>query len=395
MLAASSWHHLLLFFKFYKLTPSINSNKPVIVFITDILQARAPRIIKWVARNGEFETILLYKTHQSNQFFFKEFDINQIPFKNNYELLRILSGIKNIYVVHFFAPNSRLAFFLIAKTNLKIIADYQDVVYSYYKNNPKHKWQQKEINDEIEVLQTAAGIITHSLEPLAIFHDYKISKRPPTLFFPLFTDNDFFVSEKSIHKMTGTHLVYAGAIAGKNSADQETGNIKFFTLAKSLARQQIHLHLYPSPYTSQEIIDDYKELQKEYSTYFHLHDVVPQSQLVAEIAKYHFGIYAYFREFNNFDQYKFDYQTSLKTFNYLEAGLPILMSKDVKFMHWFFGRKNCVIDLEINDLNNLRETIETKNYNVLFNNTLKAREELSLKNNISKIIDFYKKIHET
>jgi hypothetical protein len=50
--------------------------------------------------------------------------------------------------------------------------------------------------------------------------------------------------------------------------------------------------------------------------------------------------------------------------------------------------------LEINDLNNLRETIETKNYNVLFNNTLKAREELSLKNNISKVIDFYKKIHK-
>lgn len=395
MITANAWHYLLFLFNNYKSSTPLKSDKPVIVYITDILQARAPRIIKWVARSEEFETILLYKTHQSNQFFFKEFDINQIPFKNNYELLRILSGIKNISLVHFFAPNSRLAFFLISKTNFKIIADYQDVVYSYYKNTPKHKWQQKEINNEIEVLQTADGIITHSLEPLAIFHDYKISKRPPILFFPLFTDNDFFVPEKSIHKMSGLHLVYAGAIAGKNSSDQETGNIKFFILAKSLACQQIHLHLYPSPYTSQEIINDYKELQEEFSTYFHLHDVVPQSQLVAEIAKYHFGIYTYFREFNNFDQYKFDYQTSLKTFNYLEAGLPILMSKDVKFMHWFFGRKNCIIDLEIKDLNNLKETIETKNYNVLFNNTLKAREELSLKNNISKIIDFYKKINET
>src|ERR1017187_1897837 len=272
-IAADLWHRLLFSFKVYKSNPHVNSNKPVIVFITDILSPRTPRIIKWVARTGEFEPILIFKNHQSNTIFLKEFNMNQIPFKNNYELLRILSGIKNIYVVHFFVPKSRLALFTIAKTNLKIIIDYQDVVYSYYKNNPKYKWQQKEITAEVKVLQTAAGIVSNCLEPLAIYRDYKIKKRPPILFFPLFTDNDVFISRESIHKLSGIHLVYAGAIAGQNSSDKETGNIKFFTLAKKLASQQIHLHLYPSPYTSPEIIDDYKQLEMECSTYFHLHDV--------------------------------------------------------------------------------------------------------------------------
>jgi len=246
----------------------------------------------------------------------------------------------------------------------------------------------------MEVLTKSDGIITNCLEPLAIYHDYKIKKRPPVLFFPFITDNDLFISEKNIHKLNGTHLVYAGGLAGKKSNDSESGNVKFFALAKKLGEQKIHLHLYPSPYTSQDIINDYKKLENEIP-YFRMHDVVPQVELGAEISKYHFGIYMYFKQFNSFNEYKFDYQTSLKTFNYLEAGLPILMSKDVKFLHWFFGRNKCVIDLEINDLNNLKEKIASKEYSALFKQTLKAREELSLKNNVSKIINFYKKVHES
>lgn len=393
MMTIDGYHHLLFFLKIYKKS-HFKSDKPVIVFITDVMQARVPRIIKWVDRSGEYETILLYRNQEFNSVFLNDFGIEQIPFKSNYELLRILYAIENIYLLHCFAQHSTYIAFLFGKTKQKIIADYQDVVWSYYKSNAPYKWQRKDVKAEIIVLQKAHGIVSHCLEPLAFYREYKIKNRPPVLFFPLYTDSDLFVPENKIKKLSGLHLVYVGTIAGRKAADEQAGNIKFFTLANKLAQQKIHLHLYPSPYTTKETINDYEILQSQ-NEYFHIHRTLEQSKLGEEIAQYHFGINTYYRSFINTDQNKFNYLTSLKTFNYLEAGLPVLLSKDPKFMHWLFNRKKCVVDLEPIDLDNVRETVKKTDYSVLYRNTLKAREDFSLKNNIHKMVQFYKKVHNS
>lgn len=147
--------------------------------------------------------------------------------------------------------------------------------------------------------------------------------------FLLYCDEKLFVNvtKKLSDEYGEIHLVYTGCI----SSNSEEKYIYFIPLARTMAKQQLHLHIYPSNLSGVKnrdanIYREYYELDKK-EKYFHFHKPVPYKELSKEIAKYDWGLWIH-PEGVTYRTCPEKRKVSMgnKLFSYLEAGLPIIVS---------------------------------------------------------------------
>lgn len=220
-------------------------------------------------------------------------------------------------------------------------------------------------------------------------HGYKINC--PEVQWLDYCDEDLFV-DKDARKLSQEdgelHLVHTGTV----SADPNNNAFKYLIpLAKGLARQKIHLHIYPNP-TEYETSKEYLELDKK-EKYFHFHRTVPYMQVNKEIAKYDYGILILQNvsgKIANLEKFKVGHGN--KTFSYFEAGLPEIASD------FLLNNNKTVLDyragftINEKDISNLHNILKNVDYNKLRENVFKAREELSLRKQVYNLEEFYNKI---
>ncbi len=365
------------------------SEKKVIVYLGEQLPARIPRMAKWVKRSSGYSTILVC----SQRGYFEKFTNNEFDavflFRNEFHLKRILKHLPKISIIHAFAPKSYYP--NIARKALKVpfVLDMQDVYSIYYGFNPTLDWLKKELPHEKECLEKADGIVAHSFEPNVALRKYGIKKKPKTIFFPLYCDDDVFQNKPKQLNPDDIHLVYAGGVAGSHRNPKQYGNIQFHEIIKILSKQKIHFHIYPSPSNIPADYEEYVEIAKQ-NSFFHFHKPVAQNKLAEELAKYHFGILFFFKGLSDQSDDKLKYATTLKLFNYLEAGIPIIVSKDLGYQSWMVERNNAGISVENqNYLGSLKNRIADCDYENLLQGLKNKREDLSLKKNTERMMKFY------
>ncbi len=367
-----------------------DSDKKAIVYVSDRMIVRSSRVAKWVKRFGGYNTILLCP----KLFFIEKFSNNQwdkvILYRNKYHLLRILRQMKQVYLFHGFAPKSFYPDLVRQHIKAPFIIDMQDVYACYYGLNPTVRWIKAELPHEKNCLQLSDGLVGQSLEPNVALRKYGKIK-PPTLFFPLYCDNDFFQTNIKNLDPDNIHFVYAGGVAGSHRDKAQFGTIQFHHLIQVLSDQQIHFHIYPSPSNFKADYKEYEEISIQ-NKYFHFHQSVSQDQLAVELSKYHFGVLPFFKANTGQSAEKFKYATTLKLFNYIEAGIPILVSEDLVYQNWIIKRNNAGVTIKENDLNNIKEVIATLDYPTLVSNLIKNREAISLKAHIPRLINFYNNV---
>ena len=361
-----------------------------VVFIGEQLPPRTARIAKWVKRSGGYECILLcskkgYIHKFSDPAFGKIF-----LFRNKWHLQRIVRAVPDIYLFHSFAPKSFFPDIVRKMNKAPFIHDMQDVYTIYYGLNPTLGWLQKELPHEKSCLEQANGVVGHSLEPNVAYRKFKTRQKPPTLFFPLYCDDDFFQNTNKIIDKDNIHIAYAGGVAGSHRNPKQYGNIQFQRLIEIFVAQKIHFHIYPSPSNVRADYEEYESLARNHA-YFHFHEPVAQHELAKELSQYHFGILPFFRELSEQSDDKLKYATTLKLFNYMEAGIPVIVSKDLGYQSWLVERYSAGIGINMGDLQQIRKRIEEQPYEHVLQSVLQARDKLSLKSNISRLLSFYEK----
>jgi hypothetical protein len=240
----------------------------------------------------------------------------------------------------------------------------------------------------------ADGLIAHSLEPNEGFRRYGIARkdRPPTLFFPLYCDDDAFVDNVPKVSDTEIHLVYAGGVAGSHRDPRHYGNIQFFGLIETLTGQGLHFHIYPSPTNIRADVEEYEALSRV-NPRFHFHAPVSQEHLAGELARYHFGIHLGFINDAEHRQSSAKYRlcTTLKIFNFMEAGLPVLSSDNLDFQAWIVTRYGGGLKLKREDIGKLKGKLAALDY---WRRSCAAREGraiLSLKAITPRLLNFYER----
>lgn len=368
-----------------------NADKKIIVYLCELIPARAGRMAKWVGKNPLFEVILVchqdgYVPEFAGGHFSREF-----TYRNEWHLRSTLLRIGHIDVIHSFAPKCYYPEIARLFTQKPFILDMQDVVVTYHGLNPPYAWAKKELIYEKSCLSHADVIIGQSLEPRAGILQYGIKKRPETMFFPLFCDDDSLKPQSGKNLKEGIHVVYAGGLAGSHRDRRQFGILQFHNLIESLSKQEIHFHVYPSPSTLPPDYEEYYGIAAK-NPFFHIHEPVDNDALTTELAKYHFGILPFFREDSDLKEDKMKYATSLKMFNFLEAGLPVIISRDIFYQWWIVMRKNSGVAISKQDIPDLGKKLRSLDYDRLLKNVDEYRRELSLSKHVPRLINLYQRL---
>jgi len=318
-------------------------------------------------------------------------------FRNEWHLRRFIKSLPEPYIVHGFAPKSKYPY--IAKEawkkinpSIPFVIDYQDVFTIYYGTTPKYTWLKEELPYEKACLAESDGIVANSLEPREGMRMLNLKKSGRRIFFPLYTDNDAFFNVNRKFSTDDIHLVYAGGVMGSHRDKAHYGATQFHWLIEYLSEQKIHFHIYPSPSVIKADYEEYEEIAKK-STYFHYHAPVSQTKLSEELSKYHYGIMPFFMGASGQSDLKIKYATTLKLFNYVESGIPILVSADVQYQSWIVNRYSLgktVTNKE--DFKDVRKLIGDTPYNEQVKRLLVNREKLSLKVHTPRLLEFYKSL---
>ena len=82
-----------------------------------------------------------------------------------------------------------------------------------------------------------------------------------------------------------------------------------------------------------------------------------------------------------------------RLFMYLEAGLPMIVSEEMQYLSRLIEDYEIGIVVSLKDLDNLSEIIKRYDREKLKANVEKAKEELSMKKHIGRLIAFYEEVH--
>lgn len=370
-------------------------NKPLILFLGDSLQARIPRMARYINREGTFRTELLVKSGKA----FKVFDTDTFSkvqtYRSRWHLRRILKGISpdSVHLIHAFTLPSYQIKDAIIHTEIPVVMDVQDMHISYFGLNSPKLYMKLDMPYEAYSIKHAAGIVSQSIELTNACREYKIDQRPPTLFFPVYCDDDQILPPQKNHDTDEIHVVYAGSISGSFQDDQHFGSMKLFWLIEAFARQKIHFHIYPSPTIRFRdlILKEYQEWDDK-EPYFHLHESVSQQQLGQELSQYHYGLLPFFLEDTGRSANKLGLGSSQKLYNYIEVGLPVIISEDLRFQSWMARRYGGGIQVKKSDFNHLRELIEERDYTERIEHLVQHREKITLGQNIPRLLNFYQEL---
>lgn len=365
------------------------SGKKQVVFVGEFLPPRIGRMSKWLRKRGDFETLLLCSGHGFvDKFSGTSFDEVQL-FRNRFHLFMLLSARQGAYLIHGFGPKSEYANRARQQfPAIPFVHDLQDVLVTYYGTQPDLRWARRELPHERDCLAHARGIVCHSLEPREGFHRFGIEKRPPTLYFPLYCDDDMFRDNAGKNLSGEIHLCYAGGVAGSHRPRAQYGNIQFRWLIEALSAQKIHFHIYPSPSNIRADYEEYEEMAKG-NPYFHFHEPVAQEDLSRELSQYHFGLLPFFIEGSSQSATKIKYATTLKLFNYMEAGLPVLVSRDLYYQSWVLEHYQAGISVSRDDFFKVRERLLSVDYAAMAKKLSESRSHAALSLQIPRLVKLY------
>lgn len=191
------------------------------------------------------------------------------------------------------------------------------------------------------------------------------------------------------------HLVYGGNVAPSYAPSRLFGDVQFHDLIKKITGQRIYFDIYPTPHLSRirakQFLADYVQLSKSIPL-FNFKDALAPDRASKEFAKYDFGAMIYLFGNGTFSDMHNRTRLPGKFFIYLEAGLPILISEELQYSAKLVKDYQIGIAVSQKDLENLPQVFERYDQEKLRANVKKAREELSMRRHIGRLIEFYNQI---
>jgi hypothetical protein len=179
------------------------------------------------------------------------------------------------------------------------------------------------------------------------------------------------IGRKKISSKTKS-IAYVGVFSAQKDLRR---SIQWPRLFESIAKQNIDLHIY-SP--------NDKYIFKEDNIF--VHDSLDNAKLNKILGSYDYGFSIDFLNKKLMNKEYFRTTIGNKIFSYLEAGIPVIVNKDLILAARLIKRYKCGIVIEEKDLPNLKEIIEKQNYPQLLKGVERARRELNMKNEVKKLI---------
>lgn len=365
-----------------------SSTNPIVLFVGREPNFRIQKMMKYLMIEKDIDVKLLIQDPKGLEPHFKNLQNTIFYFRNKFHLKRILHNAKVDRLIAFSSRPSYAYAALSSYSGMKFFDAYDSLVV-YYGLNPKQKWMRDEMAYEKKCFSTADFLIARNLEVRQSLVMYGLNKKKSILFSD-YCDNELLIKEniRQIDSKATINIAYSGGLYGKSARKSSHGIENFDELIYSLPENNVNLHLYPSPnlpiHYYFEFIDEAKV-----NPHLKIYDSLPQKELCEDLSKYHFGILPHFKDDDSrILDYKLRYGTSNKFFNFLEAGIPIIVSGEMTYMAWMVKRYKIGIVISRNDLSKLRQIILSTDYAAMKSNVYRFRQKLSMNENLPRLRQF-------
>lgn len=385
------------------------SPKKTILYITSAPTYNLVRQSIYLRKEG-YQTILLMETNLSFiSFLEKYFDVVYVC-NSIYELSYILKEAKP-YVVHVQgATPSSNHFGILAKlfSKSKVVFNFNDIPSTAIaQEDIESLWNKEDVKldffSEKFACERCDGLIFgYSAEagdrlkgryfissPILEFHSYPC---------------DEFMSEggsKYSDQDGRIHIVQGGQVAPSSVPEKFKRDGMYHNLIEILTGQGIYFDIYVTARKIKRNYDDYVLMSKK-NPLFRFNGGMLLDQATKEFSKYDFGSILIYYD----DKEEINYKSKVfieehrgmrlvdRFFTYLEAGLPILISDDYLYGAKLVKEYGIGIVVGRKDFGNLSEIINSYDREKLIANVKRARQELSMKIHIGRLIDFYGQVVE-
>ncbi len=380
------------------------SGKKRILFIAGLPTFNLAGISVCLRKTGEFETVLLTENPWLVGFFQRSFD--RVYVFNSYADVAQILMASRPNLIHM--QGSLRYYFLgvmakcLGRTNTVIGFNDIPSLTEVPEEDRKELWgishdAQLDYFSEEFLFQRADGIIL-TMNTLAAGNALRLRYKStsPLLEFPTYVCDEFCREEEKYSRHDGKiHLVYGGIIVPSDKPRGLFGDNQFLALAKKLLHQELCFHLYLSPHFSpfqiKKLYQDYIQFAAE-ARNFSFKQGLPHDEAIKEFSRYDFA--AMISIFDGVKLNPFHWETAMpsKFFTYLSAGLPVIVSKEHGNISALVRKYGCGIVVDQKDLDKISDIIKRCDYEELKINVKRAREELSIKNHIGRLIEFYERV---
>lgn len=377
----------------YYSEPISKTKKLTIIVTPTPFNPRAGKIAYALEQEG-WEIVLLYSERRANDY--SSYCKATIKYKNVQHLLELCHKY-NAPVYHCFCLYQMDVPESLIKSNIgNIVIDLYDQMAGMINDDFLDKNYPGQLEKEKYCLENADGLCCRNIESQVAKRNLGYKFKGKRLFF---LDHcwDSYLNVPDRKKLTKDelHLVFCGNMSLEKYNPDSPYSFNLW-LAKSLAEQKVHYHIFPGPWLCKDVdfdekFSDYLELQRS-TEFFHLHKPMPNRELIVKMSEYDIGILILGKQIDNVEdfgkQYKSHYAIGNKLFDFIDAGLPIVLYNS-KFSRFIFSRYGVCFPASSNLL--------TKNANSLRNcltpqikkNIEKTRSVYSLKRNLKRLINFY------
>lgn len=367
-----------------------DKNSPCIVYISETNMPRLERMLVYLQPLRNEKLILICNRLKFKEAFFTRIKgVSIYLVDNTWEIGEILSQLKHVKIIHALESRSLYPYFALKNKapETRFIFDYQDLYNNYTADKSIPNWMRENIYFEKACLKNSDAFIGYSLELNPLRRRLKL-KKMPSIYFPFYADDEAICAPK-VKQRTGNeiHMVYAGGIAAIDK------NISFnLTLtADHLAHSNVYLHVYPSPSIESDIIQQYKKYGEKNSNLV-LHNTVSNKELSQTLQQYDYALIPFFKTDSYKAPDKYKYSTALKIWNFIEAGLPILIMADVEYQAWLISRLHAGIVIKDTDINKLPTILNQCNVANFIAGIQATQTDYKLSKNIYKIENLYNQL---
>jgi glycosyltransferase involved in cell wall biosynthesis len=377
--------------------------KKQIVFVESFPTVYSFKFARELKLTKEYETVLISFSKVNENFYKKAYDkiivfeiSHKISFSNMFSLVKILFNskkknfIKEInnldpYLFQVTGPDLFTYLFMKKiKKKPKIYFAYD--IWNFYKK--KRSLKNLEIKEafqkyfEKKCFRLANGVLHKGPSGELNLLDYSI-KKPDLALIPGCLKEWTFSPKKK--KSKEIHLVHAGG-----PQRDIPGIFPFIEITKQITKQKIHLHVY-GPCSNDIEKERFLEESKK-NSYFHWHEKKDVKELNKDMSNYNYGIIFNFYDFSIMNQLFPKTSMANKMFNYIEAGIPILIDENSKVMSDIIQKEKIGLIIPFNRFESLREILEKQDYNKLQENIKRCQEKFSVSHLTKELENFYEKV---
>lgn len=301
-----------------------------IAFVSQRARTRESKLA-YAARLCGHHVSLISSHPQADPLMERDFDA-QIHRANPWGVLSALEELAPD-VIHLFGSSFGQAQLLpvMANASSPVVFDPYDVLQGMIR--PECRPNQFELKAERLCFALASHICSRSLEPLYLRRQFGLTM-PDATFFPEFCRQPpVRRPPRPVSESEELHIVYCGGVWPEDRYPASVyGYAQYLGIGSEFRRQGLHLHIYPAPLARGARFEDFYALylkEEASNPYFHLHRPLPHRDLVERLADYDGALHimgaGIDQSLGRLTRAKLDYSAASKLFDYVEAGLPVII----------------------------------------------------------------------